>query len=340
MTISLKYTIFLSLLGYYGGNLAHTGTAIPCVFCTASVLVRLIDGRAGAGTVQRGLKVALEIPKWLSDIFSAKCLLTEEGVSGYSKNAWQMNRVGELLAKGAMKPDALAVLIAAHEGSEPRDDQAYEAGLWSEIIGRKVDVPAPPAMNEETMAASALCRLQRVFLPRFTEVDYPPTFVKVEWGKRLVEASIVRHTLEGVWVLMENIPKPSFDDPAGYGDDPLALAMGLTTRFDVSFDALHSTNLPQLAKLLGVPERQVRYPFAEEWNLYANRLNWLREHRGANLPDLGSTRSWEWCENFYDVDNGVRIVVGNHRHGGLAGVDRNSSYQGFPHIGFRVVVVL
>lgn len=281
--------------------------------------------------------MALEIPNWLNGIFSVAHLLTEAGVGGYVHHARQMNRVGELLAKGVVKPDALAALIAAHEGSEPLDEQAYEAALWSEIIGRKVDVPAPPAMKAKTAAGATQCRLQRVFLPKFTEADYPSTFVKHVWEKYLTEASIARHKLEGKWVLVENIARPHWDDAAGYGDDPLAVAMGLTTRFNVSWDNLHETNLPQLAKLLGVSNRQVRGTFAEEWNLYANRLNWLRERRGEKLPDLGSTNSWEWCENA--CGSGSRLVVGHRADGGLAGVGRCLSRRG-GGIGFRVLVVL
>lgn len=282
--------------------------------------------------------MALEIPNWLNGILSVAHLLTETGVGGYVHHARQMNRVGELLAKGAMKPDALAALIVAHEGSEPLDEQAYEAALWSEIIGRKVDVPAPPAMKAKTTVGATHCRLQRVFLPKFTEADYPSTFVKPTWGQYLTETSIARHTLEGKWVLVENIAKPDYNDVAGYGDDPLAAVMGLATRFNVSWDNLHDTNLPVLAKLLGVSNRQVRCTFAEEWNLYANRLNWLRERRGANLPDLGSTNSWEWCENAYG--SGCRLVVGLRGCGGLAVVSRRLSRLGNAYVGFRVLVVL
>lgn len=282
--------------------------------------------------------MSLEIPKWISNIFSIAHLLTETGVTGIMQHAVRVNRLGELLNTRKVTADALAAFMAQYEADANEPIEVWMSGVWSEILGRKVVVPAPKALKAKTTAALQEFPIRAVFLPKLTEADYPSTFVKPVWNKYVTESLITRRPLEGKWVLVETLPKPHWDDKAGYGNDPLGARIGLTTRFNVSWDTLHETTLPAVSKLLRLSKLQVRCPSAEEWNLIGNLFNWLREHRGEQLPDLGSTNSWEWCENAYGADD--RVVVGVRRHGGLAGVGRDSSHHGDDGIGFRVLAVL
>ena len=61
-------------------------------------------------------------------------------------------------------------------------------------------------------------------------------------------------------------------------------------------------------------------------------------HRQMDLPDLGSTRSWEWCANAYGSDG--RLVVGDSDCGGLAGVHSVHHAYRRDGIAFRVLAVL
>ena len=113
--------------------------------------------------------------------------------------------------------------------------------------------------------------------------------------------------------------------------------LGLKTRFFVSWDDVESVHLPKFAELLGLARKQVRLPSAEEWNFLGNLFNWLREHRAMDLPDLGATRSWEWCLN--RRGSGYRLIAGHVEDVGLADVycnrrgDRNGS------VAFRALAV-
>ena len=213
--------------------------------------------------------------------------------------------------------------------------------VWEAILGKQVNVPPVPVLKARTKLAIEAYRLMPVFLPVITEADYPAEFVKPNWDKYLAASDIQRRPLPGRWVIVETIKKPNWDDQNGYGDgdDPLTKALGLAKRFAISWDTLHETHFPATAKLLGLYKKAVRLTTAEEWNLIGNLFLWLNRHRNMNLPDLGSTNSWELCENTY---GGVaRLLVGYHDDGGLA-IVIDGCWHGSVNdsVGFRVLAVL
>lgn len=227
--------------------------------------------------------------------------------------------------------------------------QNFWAVAWQEILGervmkdRKIVIPPLPTMKAKTQTAmtGGLGWWIPIYLPKeLTEKDYPADFVKPKWIKELKESHIKRRPLPGRWVMVETIQKPRWDDPKGYsnGNDPLIKSAGLATRFKVSWDSIKNTHLPKAAKILGLSKKAVRLCTAEEWNLIGNLFLWLNTNRNMTLPDLGSTTSWEWCEN--DYGGGGRLIVGYREQGGLANVycDRHGHRSG--DVGFRVLAVL
>ncbi len=214
--------------------------------------------------------------------------------------------------------------------------------VWSEVLDCKIKVPPVPKPKDETAGAIERFNFRMIFIPKITVDDYPDGFIKIQpvWGKHLDEAQIKCCPLPGRWVAIETIAKPDWDDEGGYGggNDPLAAELGLESRFGISWDDLKSTHLPKVANLFGVCKTAARLPSTEEWNLAGNLFNWLRNQQGENLPDLGSTRSWEWCVNTYG--SGLRLTVGNSGSGGLASVSAGWSDSLLNRVAFRVVVVL
>jgi len=213
----------------------------------------------------------------------------------------------------------------------------FWAKAWAEILGRPVEVPPMPTISAKAMEAFECFSLRVVYLPAITEKDYPPDFVKPAWGKYIAASQIERKPLVGRWVAIETIEKPDWDDPKGYGNgnDPLARKLGLQSRFNMSWDDL-TPLLPTAGKLLGTKE--TRRPTAEEWNLVGNLFLWLNQHKDEHLPDLGSTRSWEWCENACGSE--FRLFIGVAGFGGLAVVDRFWRGDRRGSFGFRVLAVL
>jgi len=214
----------------------------------------------------------------------------------------------------------------------PAAAQAFWQGVYDEL-GIKVTVPAVPKLTKKQMKSCGKFNFLLVYLPAITEEDYPEDFVKPAWGKYLDASKIERKPLEGRWVAIETIVKPDWDNKDGYPDDRLMAAVKHPSRFNTSHDQLTGGILADIAKVTGFPKKGTRLPTAEEWNFIGNLFNWLSEHRSMNLPDLGSTRSWEWCENAYG--SGDRLSVGGSGHVGLAHV-----YDLWPALGFRVLAVL
>lgn len=265
---------------------------------------------------------------------------TSAGLTGLADNAADANRLGELLAGGHMTPEILRQIVVKYaplvgDGADP---QALWSAIWEKVLGRPVDVPPVPDLRPKTVAAFREYGFKPMFLPDITEADYPDFFQKPKWGKFLTEANITRRKLPGRWVAVETIRKPHYNEPDGYGADPLGKTLGLKTRFKQSWDKLDTEILPAAAKLLGVSEKSTRLPSVEEWNLIGNLLNWLRKEMNEDLPDLGSTNSWEWCENA--CGSGDRLITGGAEDGGLAYVDCGWHDDGHIDIAFRVLVVL
>jgi len=257
------------------------------------------------------------------------------------ENALLVNHLGELLARRQVTRVDLEEFLSQFQPPEATDHQKFWQEIWDELLGEgTVDVPPFPSLKSKTTESldGRYGRWFFVFIPAIKEQDYPDSFIKPSWGQHLDVDEIKRRKLPGRWVVIETIPKPDWDDPNGYGDDPLALALSLQARFSLSWDELHETHLPAVAKLLGLRKKAVRLPTAEEWNLLGNLFLWLNEHKEERLPDLGSTNSWEWCENAYG--GGGRLVVGRRGGGGLAVVDGRWSDDRSGRLGFRVLAVL
>lgn len=311
------------------------------------------------------------LPGWAKRLDEMSGRFSEAGLHGLLDHHAETNTLGELLAQGIVKPADLrvwfteqvgrqkpAVVVAGSDvatgSKQPADlsavaknPQSFWAVAWQEILGegvmrdRKIVVPPLLSLKAKTDAAisGGLGVWIPVFLPKqLTEPDYPAGFIKPQWGQYLTESAIKRRPLPGRWVMVETINKSNWDDQSGYGDDPLAQALGLTTRFSKSWDDLHETHLPKVAKLLGLGKKAVRLLTAEEWNLIGNLFNWLNANRNMTLPDLGSTNSWEWAENSYG--GAVRLLAGGRGRGGLAGVGYNWRGGRGDVVGFRVLAVL
>lgn len=215
--------------------------------------------------------------------------------------------------------------------------QAFWQGVWDEL-GVSVTVPSVPKLTAKQMKSIEKFGFLLVFIPAITEEWYPEGFVKPSWKRYLTISSIERLPLMGRWVAVETIAKPHYDDPKGYSDDRLMAAVQREKRFNVSHDDLTGGLIAKIAKVTGFPKLGTRLPMAEERNLIGNLFNWLREHRQMSLPDLGSTRSWEWCANACGSDG--RLVAGDSGSGGLADVSHAHHVRRSGRVAFRVLAVL
>lgn len=298
---------------------------------------------------------ALErLPGWARRLDEMSGHFSEAGLGGLLDYHEATNALGELLTQRVITPEAVKVWLGEQAGKHQSatvpadsasamqmfltDPRAFWAQAWKEILGRAIAVPPVPTLKSKTKKAVEVYRLMPVFLPVITEKDYPESFIKPNWGKHLTVSNIQRRPLPGRWVLVETIQKPAYNDPQGYGDDPLAKALGLVSRFSISWDTLHETHHPATAKLLGLSKRAVRLPTAEEWNMVGNLFLWLNANRNMSLQDLGSTDSWEWCENAYG--GAGRLLVGGRGYGGLADVVCYWHGDADGDLGFRVLAVL
>jgi len=209
--------------------------------------------------------------------------------------------------------------------------------LYDELFPSKgIVVPAFPRTTvEQNAARKRYPKLMRFRFPDVTEKDYPASFVKPKWGQYGADSEIQRIPLEGRWVLVDTTPKPDWDGADAYTDQ-LTKDLGLKTRFGVSSDDCTEKHFPATQKLLHAKE--VRHMTAEEWNFLANVMNFLRTSRNMEFPDLGSTNSWEWCEN--RCGSVRRLRVGDCVHSGLANVDSCHPSVRRDRIAFRPVIVL
>lgn len=292
------------------------------------------------------------LPWWVVRLNELSGHFTRQGLGGLLDHHNVTNVLGKALALGEVTSDELHAWLIEQAGKKTpaigsqeyttdpwaayhSDPRAFWEQCWEEILQRKINVPAVPKLKGKTKKAIEKYKLMLVFLPVITEDEYTEGFVKPAWGRYLDSSQIERRHLPGKWVLVETIAKPNWDDPQGYGEDPLGKDLNLTTRFKISWDHLTATIMPTAAKLYGLPRRAVHHSTAEEWNLIGNLFNWLKANRSMDLPDLGSTNSWEWCLNAFASSDA--LVVGDRGHGGLADVSRD--WRGYPRgpVGFRLL---
>lgn len=248
----------------------------------------------------------------------------------------------EDLAEFLRQPDfwregSSAVVLDEHD--ETQDVRFWMQNVYREL-GLRVDVPPVPKLTPKQQKSFSRFTFRLFFVPRIGEDSYPSYFVKPAWGRDLETRRIERRVLLGEWVGVETIAKPNYQS-GDYHEDRLAEAIGLKSRFSVSWDELYDGGLlAKIAKVTGFPKRATRLPTAEEWNFLANLMGWLNSEQGKkHFPLLGSTDAWEWCANVYDSPN-RRLLVGSSDHGGLTNVN---SYWHSDHgvrVGFRVLVEL
>lgn len=208
-------------------------------------------------------------------------------------------------------------------------------------------IPKFPALAPATAPACVDFGLMPIFCPagtliRATDSGHRDRYILPDWNKFLTYSDIIRCPLRGRWILVETIRKPDWNDSVGYGpDDKARKLLDLQRRFGTSWDALHDGRMTKLADAWGLSSGAVRLPTAEEMNwvgnlfLLANRVMGIDYRR---LPNLGSTKSWEWCENSYGSDS--HLVFGDSENGGLAAVDGGWHDLERDYIGFRVLAVL
>lgn len=294
------------------------------------------------------------LPAWLEKVLEHRLNFTPVGLNGLLDHHGVTNSLGELLAQGIVTPGAFKAWLDDQKSQQVpppattnlldpwaayhSDPRAFWEQCLETILGRKLEISAIPKMRGKTKKAIEKYKLMLVFLPVITEEDYPKSFVKPIWGLYINASQIERKPLPGRWVLAETIRKPDWDDPNGYGEDPLGKDLGLTTRFKISWGHITMTIMPAVGKLYGLSRRATRHSTAEEWNLIGNLFVWLNANRNMDLPDLGSTNSWEWCLNA--CGSGRRFIVGHRVTGGLSDMDRFWSSNPHDGVGFRLLGVL
>lgn len=256
---------------------------------------------------------------------AVRAMLNEFGLGGQLASAIAplfLSAKGELLIRGL----------------NPRTfwDRVCEVGDWP------ISAPEFPTLSEAVARTCVEFGLVPVFMPGGVlekVVAGFPGYILPFWGRKLSVSNIERRSLPGRWVVVEVRPKPDWDDPNGYGpDDKMAEILELATRFGTSWNTPHGGRLNILATALGLSPNSVRLPTAEEANFVGNLFLLANRAVGTTLPNLGSSRSWEWCENSYGFGN--RLVFGNSEGGGLAAVDWFWRSDTHHNLGFRVLAVL
>lgn len=298
------------------------------------------------------------LPWWAKRLDELSGHFSAQGLGGLLDHHAVTNALGEALALGGVTPEELHAWVTGQvvkrmsQGPSPEtifvqdswaayhsDPRAFWEQCWETLLGRKIEIPAIPKLKGKTKKAIERYKLMLVFLPEITEDDYPQDFVRLEWNRFSDRSKIEYRPLPGRWVLVETIAKPSWLDVMGYQHDNLGTDLNLTTRFKIARDSLTATILPRAAKLFGLAPLAVRLPTAEEWNLVGNVFLWLNNHRNMNLPDLGSTNSYELCLNNYGPKGGIMIgLIGSG--GGLGGIAFVWPNMPSDVAGFRVLAVL
>jgi len=219
---------------------------------------------------------------------------------------------------------------------DPNAAQIFWQRIYDELAIKAV-VPVVPKLSEEQVKLIKQYSFLLLYLPAIDEDQFPRGFTRLNW-RRSLPGEIERLPLFSRWIAVETIAKPSYDDSKGYGVDSLMTAVGCAKRFSTSYADLKNNLLGKIAKATAFPEENVQLSSAEEWNFIGNLFHWLRVHRQRNLPDLGSSDSWEWCVNKYASSH--RLIAGHAYEGGLAGVGDHEPGHHCGDIAFRVLLIL
>lgn len=263
------------------------------------------------------------------------------------------------------------VSLPKRESQEPTGDLVTsEVQAWQSFLGEKIDVPPPPQELLDTQKRArekGITTLEPHYLPAIglAETVIPPSRRTKKGGgpfprepkalpgwsvkpndwfwEQIKGGSIDKDATElsGQWVLIDNSPKPPYDNgKQNYESDPLrplmirmrdedkiASSPTSASRFSTSWDELHEKVLPELAHDLGVRNEQVRLPKAIEFNVLGN----------MHHKEWGETNTWEWFEDKFA--SGSRLIGGSSDDGGLAYVSWNQPGRRSGSIGFRPLIV-
>jgi hypothetical protein len=177
--------------------------------------------------------------------------------------------------------------------------------------------------------------LEAHFLPEMKldeKGNYPGWDKKPEewFWRKITEGEVSEDAtkLTGQWVLIDGIQKPNYTDGTQtYENDPLKEILELDSRFRLSWDELHSTILPRIAKIFEVKDEAVRLPKEIEFNILGN----------MHHPEWGETSTFEWLDDKFK--SGSRLIGGYSDGGGLSHVSYAPSGNRYAYVGFRPLIV-
>jgi len=235
-------------------------------------------------------------------------------------------RVAEEITREVLGPEVS--LDAYREGMT-----AFYRKLWKDLLGTDIEVPPLPKISAEQHEAFDRLQMLPVYFPEIAETEYPSGFTKPRWYP-----GDSRIPLTGEWVMMDS--HDLFFDGAGM--DPVANAIGLTTRFGWSWDQLRQPEgiHERIAAVLHLKSDQIRLPTVEEANLYRNLAIAMAEKRSEPLLRPKGSDRYEWTENASgDAQERLRMydVKGDD---GLFSLQRNDTGNQRRDTGFHVVAVL
>lgn len=280
----------------------------------------------------------IQFPPWvrlIEDQIDARHL-TAEGLTGLMHHARLTNLLGELLAR---EPDVFLPLLEelVRQRNEKTDLRIFWSSVWSEILGRPVEIPPFPKLRGKTQRAfeGELGPWMYMFLPKGLKIH------RIDEFRRSIGVHANDLDLPGRWVAVETLP-PMFDGSRGHQyQDVVAEALDMHRTRIASWQQLNSTILPRLARRLGVSQRAVRLPSTLEMTFIANLLDWLRDHRDIDQKEAPalSLGCPEWCQDT-SPDSTCAVIT---THPGLTspskfyfewlGVDQEEAY-------WRAMVVL
>ena len=228
---------------------------------------------------------------------------------------------------------------AAQTATDPLNEPIQD--FWQRVYDElRMRIEVPPLPNLTQLQSSRLHQygLTPIYIPAIGD-RFPTSFVRPDWHSHLhPDVPAPRIPLTGVWVAAETIQKPDWDNGKKYPNDLLMKTLGYETRFKTTHDDLTVSILGRIADVLQFPADNVRLPSVEEWNFLGNVFKWLRGRRQLlAFPDLGASRSWEWCRNAVDE---YRLTVGYFGRGGLTNVEAEWRGDLSTSCGFRVLVAL
>src|SRR3989344_2084910 len=105
----------------------------------------------------------------------------------------------------------LKALLKGQKPETPGVSGFDDLDRWAEFYGELgMSLFTPP--TDAQKSALSEYGFRPIFMPVIGEDQYPPSFVKLAWGKNLDEIKIQHLPLPGRIVAVETIAKPNWDD--------------------------------------------------------------------------------------------------------------------------------